>query len=195
MSRQLALVAAVAAVLLVSCASLQAPDQGNRTLLVVSVPARRTSYSGFPLAYELGLAGSARTVPLNVGSGLTICAELPPGTYTIDRIYALAGPQISGGLYTGPVEPDSIGPWRFTLETGEITILPVALAVTVEPFGSDSHVQRVVPEPVDRGQVLARLDRIPGFDRWRVAAEEPVDPGALQAPPARRVDNRFRWWE
>ena len=103
--------------------------------------------------------------------GPTSFAGLPAGSYTIDRVYTTAGPGIAGGLYTDGSAPDPIGPWKFTLRQGEITILPVAIALTVEPWGPDSHFQSLTPERVDRGQVVDRLARYPNFDRWRIAAE------------------------
>lgn len=184
---------AAAAVLLVSCASLPIPDGTTAALVVISVRAGRTSYSGFPLAYELGLRESRQKIGVTVRDGLAMFSRLPPGTYTIDRVYTVVGPELAGGVYEGVGQPDPVGPWVFTLRQGEITILPVALEVSVEGQGPETHLQSFKPVPVDRAQVVADLARRANFGRWRVAEAGPAEPPSLRAPRPRRVDDRFRW--
>ena len=132
---------------------------------------------------------------LNALNRLVVFDGLQPGDYTIDRVYTTAGPEIAGGIYLDSSGPDRIGPWRFTLKRGEITILQVALAVSVSEWGSDAHMQALTPVAADRGRVLQDLARLKHFDAWRIAAETPLDPGALQAPRPRQVQNRMLWFE
>lgn len=185
--------AAAAAVLLVSCASLPPPDRGTRTLLAISISARNSSYGGFPLAYEFGIKESPRRISVNVRDGVVVFDGLPAGTYTIDRVYTVQSPEIVGGQYGDSNAAEPVGPWKFTLREGEITILPVGLAVTVVMRGSDTHFQTLTLAAADRQRALSGLARYENREAWKVAEDAPGGALAPQTLRPRQVDEAPVW--
>jgi hypothetical protein len=188
-----ALAAVVSALLSVSCAHLPQPAREPGGLLVIPVRAAGTSYAGYPLAYDLGVAGSDRVIGVNVREGLVLRGNLPPGTHTIDRVITLAGPEIAGGVYAQDPRPEPFGPVTFTMRPGEITVFPVTLIVTVAPRGAENHVQSLTLVQTDTPAVLTRLREYRGFAAWRAAPEQAGTRPALAGPAPREVHERLRW--
>jgi hypothetical protein len=121
------LVVVAAAALLAACATLPPPEEGNKTLLAVAVKTLKAG--GYALSYEFGLKESQEKLVVHPRSGVVVFANLPPGSYTIDKLAVVPGPGIAGGQYTGSIKPDPFGPVAFKLVEGQTTILPFALVL------------------------------------------------------------------
>ena len=168
MRKSRAAVAMMVVVLLVGCSSMPPPEVGNKTLLVLQLEAGRSATGGYPLEYELGLAETEDGLPIAAKNGIALYDHLPPGTYTIDRIYAFPGAAMGGSRYLGDSRPVALKPFKFTLKEGSITILPFAFAVSVEAACSGSYTQVHSFVPADRMEVIDRLAKHKTFSAWRV---------------------------
>jgi len=154
-------------VLLAACATLPPPEKGNGTLLVTVV--KLQSSEPYWLSYEFGLKETSQRIPINPKTGISVFDRLPPGTYTIDRVYTMSGPTMGGATYSGTADPRPVRPVSFTLSEGTISILPVSLIVTMEWPRPNSFFQRWTFVPTNRDEALAELAKYDNFDRWRVA--------------------------
>jgi hypothetical protein len=86
-----------------------------------------------------------------------------------------------------------VGPWQIVLRQGEIAVLPVGFAVSVEERWPEAHRQILVPFRTDRSDVLQDLRRRGNIGTWRISDEEPVGSLPLEGPRPRNVYDRFKW--
>ena len=156
---------------LLGCAGLPTPNSPQDTLLILPVDTDKQTVGTYFGKYRLHIKsrneGIERIWTITPYGNYAKLTDLPPGSYTIDRVtfsYEKADKKGS--------EQDI--DYRFTLEPGSVTVLPLVFLYDFyrDDTESDRYWMRGRLAEIDREiaeRVGADLKRQENFDRWKVS--------------------------